>query len=270
MTAEQTIGVAGLGGIGGAMARRLHDTGHPVVGVDPDDRRRDQWIADTGRSSAPGVSGLEWAGVSHLVVAVKTEDQAIDVISTASERAAPTLAVIIVTTVPVGFWRRIGEIVSPAWRVFEAPVSGGEQQAASGDVAMFLCGRGLPEDHRILDDLSNRVVEFAVHGQPAFAKLLNNTVAATNALNVTLALSLAREQGISPDLFLSALNEGSGRSLMSQSLALLSPHQYELLEKDVGLLRAENVDLALGADVRDLASAVRDALGAAYDPTSVL
>lgn len=264
MTTDGQICVAGLGGIGGSMARRLHDKGHPVIGVDPDRQRRDGWTADTGRPALPDVTDVDWPIVSHLLVAVRTGEQVLQVLEAAAGTAAGALGLMVISTVPVGFWERVRTVVPDGWRVFEAPVTGGEGQARSGDVAMFLHGRGLPRDREIIADLSNRVVEFAAHGQPASAKLLNNTLAATNAMNVIRALALAARQGMSTDVFIAALNEGSGRSMISQHLGLLSPNQYDLLEKDVGLLRSENPDTELGAGVHKLSSAVREALGDAY------
>lgn len=268
MTTDTQVCVAGLGGMGGAMARRLHNRDYEVIGVDPDQGRREDWALDTGRVAVEGVSQVQWSDVTHLVIAVRTEAQALAVLAVSSSHAVDDLGLIVISTLPVGFWSRTRDEVPPQWRVFEAPVTGGEEQARVGEVAMFLHGNGTPADHALLSDLSNRIVDFDVHGQPALAKLLNNTLTATNAMNVTRALHLAHNMGLASEVFLAALEQGSGRSLISSRITQLSPNQFDLLEKDVGLLHAELPDADLGVGVVGLAASVRDSLGDLYDPDS--
>ncbi len=243
------------------MARRLDECGHAVVGVDPAPTRRDEWQRETGRPAVADVSAVEWSTVRQLVVVVGTQEQAVGLLNTVAELAADELGVVIVSTVRTSFWTPVRERAPRPWRLLEAPVTGGEARARSGEITLFMHGPAAEGDRAVLDDLSGRLIEFDRYGQPSLAKLLNNTLAATNAMNVARALALAAERGITPEVLLSALNEGSGRSMISQHLGEFSTHQYELLEKDVGLLHADAPGAELGESVTDLARVVEEALG---------
>ncbi len=270
MSAKETVCVAGLGGIGGSMASRLKERGWGVVGLDPDARRRTQWIGRTDRIAVGHPDALDWSTISHLVVAVRTERQVETVLGACAELGAQKLSVLVVSTVRVSFWKRTQELAPPPWRILECPVSGGEGPARQGTITMFVAGQCTVEDSALLDDLSDRIVTFPHHGTPAMMKLLNNTLAAINAANVARCLQIATVQGIDAQTFLDALEQGSGRSHMSTHLAEVSRNQFELLEKDVGLLLGDYPAASVGRDIVGLADLVQGGLGDLARPDSVL
>lgn len=270
MGAEDTVCVAGLGGIGGAMASRLRERGWKVVGLDPDGGRRVEWSTQNDSLAEPWPDALDWSLISHLVVAVRTEEQVQAVLLACSELAGPHLRVLVVSTVHVSFWGRYRELIPASWGVVECPVSGGEGPARRGTIAMFAAGERLEADREILDDLSDHIATFAHHGAPALMKLLNNTLAAVNSANVARCLELAVDQGIDAETFLSSLDKGSGRSHVSRHLAMLSRNQFDLLEKDVQLLREDFPGMRVGEDIAELADLVHSSLGQLARPDAVL
>lgn len=270
MATERTVCVAGLGGIGGSMASRLQDCDWRVVGLDPDQSRRSDWTTDADRQAVDRPEALDWSSISYLVVAVRTEDQVESLLRSCAELASPDLLVLVVSTVPVSFWERARDLVPRSWQLVECPVSGGEQPARQGTVAMFAAGGGLSIARALLDDLSDRIVVFERHGTPALMKLLNNTLAAVNAANLAKCLQLASSQGIDPQAFLDGLAHGSGRSHISMHLDRLSSNQLELLEKDVRLLHEDFPNAPVGRDIAGLASLVQTALGPLAKPDTVL
>ncbi|MDX2358964.1 NAD(P)-binding domain-containing protein [Dietzia sp. PP-33] len=252
------------------MADRLEECGWPVIGVEPDEGRRRAW--EDARSDHVAYSDLhtvDWDGISHLLVAVRTEEQVRTVLATCGSEAPSSVRVLLVSTVRPSFWHSSVPELLNLDRIVECPVSGGEGPARQGTVAMYAAG-GREDDSALLAALSASVVAFPRHGDPALIKLVNNTLAALNAANTARYAQLASERGIAPEDFLRALNLGSGRSQVSAMLHQLSRNQLDLLEKDVGLLRADVGELPESADPTRLADLVASALGEIADPDAVV
>lgn len=246
MTDELRILVAGLGGIGGGMASRLVDRGWDVVGLDPDPTRRDAWTSDTGRQAYASASDPSaWIDVSRVVVAVRTEEQVMSVLEAGSERARPDLVVHLVSTVRPSFWDAVFEQIPSGWRLVECPVTGGEGPARRGEITMLLANH-TEADATLIADLAGATAQFDELRQPSLMKLINNSLAAMNAANVARCMDFAERRGLPGRRFLEALELGSGRSMMSENLARLSANQFDLLEKDLGLLLQDFTDAPVG------------------------
>ncbi len=74
------------------------------------------------------------------------------------------------------------------------------------------------------------------YGEATLAKLLNNALAAYNALAYGSAVELAADAGLDVDATAELLRRGSGGSWMADAFAGLVD---DLLAKDAGLLAAE-------------------------------
>jgi putative dehydrogenase len=84
------------------------------------------------------------------------------------------------------------------------------------------------------------------YGQPALVKLLNNALATYNLAPTARMLNLAAEHGVpAKDLF-EAIGVSTGRRMSDNFIDV----QYDLLLKDVGLLRGEIGSLP-AADLND-------------------
>src|SRR5690606_25242005 len=157
---RKTVCVVGLGGIGHAMAGRLEEVGWRVIGVDPDDSRRRGWEdAAIGRVALADVGDVDWGGVIHLLVAVRTEPQVRAVLEKCAADAPASVRVLLVSTVRPSFWRSSVPRSLGLDRVVECPVSGGEGPARRGAVAMYAAGRRA-EDEAVLAALAGSLVEF--------------------------------------------------------------------------------------------------------------
>lgn len=92
-------------------------------------------------------------------------------------------------------------------------------------------------------------------------KLLNNTLATYNLTATAHMLNLADSHGVPADKLAEVLAVSTGQSWMSDNIKDVA---YELLLKDVGLLRTELQDLPvtdLDGDVEGQILAARAALG---------
>ena len=91
-------------------------------------------------------------------------------------------------------------------------------------------------EDKLLSDISGRVFPTQSYGQPALVKLLNNALATYNLAATARMLNLAAQLGVPAKNLFEVIGVSTGRSWMSDNLIDI---QYDLLLKDVGLLRGE-------------------------------
>ena len=247
--------IIGLGPIGGNVGAHLVDKGREVYGYDLDTERVAQWAEETGSALfGSDLAAIDWSTVESVNVAVRLANQVEAVIGSLRDATDLPLTVFISTTLSPTDARKITSSVPENWRVFESPVSGGPQGARSGSLTIFLAG---PEptdaEASLLADEAGNVFHLGSYGQPATVKLLNNTLATYNLAATARMLNLAEEHGVPAGTLADVVAVSTGRSWMSDNLVDV---QYDLLLKDVGLLRGE-----LGAlPVLDLADEVEETI----------
>jgi 3-hydroxyisobutyrate dehydrogenase-like beta-hydroxyacid dehydrogenase len=106
-----------------------------------------------------------------------------------------------------------------------------------GTMTIFLAGpAATAAEDRLLADISGRVFRMDSYGQPALVKLLNNALATYNLAATARMLNLAAEHGVPAQDLFEVIGVSTGQSWMSDKLIDV---QYDLLLKDVGLLRGE-------------------------------
>ncbi|GED88941.1 hypothetical protein TNCT6_60260 [Streptomyces sp. 6-11-2] len=176
--------------------------------------------------------------MDSVIVAVRTADQVSAVFGSLQDHCVKgPLTAFVVTTLAAEDARRILPSAPDSWRVFEAPVSGGPRGARDGTLTTFLSGPAPTDaEERLLADISGRVFRMRNYGEAATVKLLNNTLGTFNLLSTAHILNLAARIGIPAKEFLEVIRVSSGQSWMSDNF---SEVQYDLLLKDVGLLRGE-------------------------------
>jgi 3-hydroxyisobutyrate dehydrogenase len=231
--------VVGLGDLGIAIARRLHDVGVEVVGIDGLAERREQWKDETGLLPLAATADLDPAAATRAFVCVRTTEQADAVIADLGDRLVAGAVIYVVTTLGVDFARELGSRAAPDGpRLVELPVSGGRGGAAQGELIVVAGGpAATDEDVAFLTrTLASRVLRMPRYGDATLAKLLNNALAAYNALAFATAVELAAGAGLDLDATVELLRRGSGGSWMADAFAGLVD---DLLAKDAGLLAAE-------------------------------
>jgi 3-hydroxyisobutyrate dehydrogenase len=231
--------VVGLGDLGISIARRLHAVGVEVTGIDGAEERRRMWEEESGRDALASTADLGREGVSRAFVCVRTTEQAAAVIDDLNGSLGPDAALYVVTTLAVDFARGLGERAAPGGpRLIETPVSGGRAGAERGELVVMTGGPAVvPEDAAFLErTLAALVLPMPRYGDATLAKLLNNALAAYNALAFGAAVELAAAAGLDLPATAELLRRGSGGSWMADAFAGLVD---DLLAKDAALLAAE-------------------------------
>ena len=268
--------VVGLGDLGISIARRLHAVGVEVTGIDGAEERRRMWVEESGREALASTADLgsdgTWrtaipdadpagreppsdgdlanratgstaevdpAAAPRLLVCVRTAEQAAAVIDDLNGRFGTESALYVVTTLAVDFARGLGDRATPDGpRLVELPVSGGRGGAERGELVVMTGGPAArPDDATFLErTLASLVLPMPRYGDATLAKLLNNALAAYNALAFGSAVELAAEAGLDISATAELLRRGSGGSWMADAFAGLVD---DLLAKDAALLAAE-------------------------------
>jgi putative dehydrogenase len=258
----------GLGPIGGNIGEHLAELGRRVHGYDLDPDRVREWSAATNSPAGSDLAAVDWPAVDSVHISVRTADQVSAVFESLQEHAARPLTVFVHTTLAPGDARRVFSSAPGSWRAFEAPVSGGPQGARQGSMTMFLAGPAPTEaEEKLLAAISGRVFPMQSYGQPALVKLLNNALATYNLAATARMVNLAAELGVPAADFFEVIGVSTGRSWMSDNLIDV---QYDLLLKDIGLLRGEIESLPPGGLDDDVERAIlraRELLGTDSDLT---
>ncbi len=227
--------VIGLGPIGGNVGARLAELGQDVYGYDLNPDRVREWSKETESPAGSDLAAVDWPCVDSVHIAVRLADQVSSVFDSLRDHAGRPLTVVVHTTLAPEDARRLCSSAPDSWRVFEAPVSGGPAGARHGSMTIFLSGPPTTDaEDKLLADIAGRVFAMQSYGQPALVKLLNNALATYNLAATARMLNLAAQQGVPPQKLFEAIAASTGQSWMSDNFIDV---QYDLLLKDVGLLR---------------------------------
>jgi 3-hydroxyisobutyrate dehydrogenase-like beta-hydroxyacid dehydrogenase len=213
-----TIGIVGLGLLGHAIASRLIEAGHSVIGFDV--------LAD--RVSALGVMGGKPASssaavaqsaeaVCTLLPSLATAETAILGAGGILAGARPDLAVIQMSTISPTLTERLArEVTARGLGFLDCPVSGTSSMVERGDGIFFVGGdRALFERWQpVLESVLARAVLVGQVGQAMVLKLVANLLVALNSAAAAEALTLARKAGLDLPLALDVLNASAAASSM--------------------------------------------------------
>ncbi|MBI2620207.1 MAG: NAD(P)-dependent oxidoreductase [Ignavibacteriales bacterium] len=244
---KQKIGFIGLGLMGFAMARRLQQTGYPLV-VYNRTAKKARELVKAGASLEKSPAGV--AEHADLVFsAVSTSDVLREValgekgiLSGLREDAIHVDC----STVSPALTSELARKYSESRRWFlHCPVLGSVPQASEGSLLMLAGGdpRALERATELLKVLGNKVWKFDRVDQASHAKLLCNSFIAGMIVTLAQAIAFAGRVGVSPETILeiignSTLNaptyQTKGRSIIGRNF---TPRFYtEHMLKDINLI----------------------------------
>lgn len=213
----RTVGIVGVGNMGGGMAAHLLAQGWTVKVRDIDSDK-------AGALAALGAEACEDAAaaaqdVDGLIVCVVDADQTRDVLF-GNGGAAATLrkgaAVMLCPTIsPRDVEQVAAQLNAHGLEAIDAPMSGGPARARDGSMSLMVaCAEAVFEANRALIEAVSRKV-FRVGervGDGARTKLVNNLLAAINLVGAAEAIALARRLGLDAQTTLDVIEQSSGQS----------------------------------------------------------
>jgi 3-hydroxyisobutyrate dehydrogenase len=211
-----TVGFIGLGAMGDPMALNLVKRGFSLVVHDIDPVKAERWRT-RGATLAPSPAEVA-AKAERTICMVETTAQAEAVI--AGERGIIHLAraghiVACMSTIDPFVARRLAEqLASRGIAMVDAPVSGGTERAASGELSIIV--GGAKETVAACQDLFRAMGANVFHmgglGQGLAMKLVNNMLIQVNTVAVAEALVLGVKAGLDPQTIYDVVRVSTGNS----------------------------------------------------------
>jgi 2-hydroxy-3-oxopropionate reductase len=282
---RRTLGVVGVGAMGGPLAGRMIGAGHDVLVVDLDQKSVDA-VAARGARQAPSLRAL--ADEAEAVFVSLPSPAVVRSVISGQEGLTSGSAVqciVDVSTTGSTMSRAIAADLEGTGIAFvDAPVSGGVAGAAQGRLAVMVAG----EDKAVSlvqDVLGLFGTVFRVGSEPGLGqtmKLLNNYLSATALAATSEAFVFGAKAGLDAQTMVDVVNAGSGRNSATQDKfpRAVLPGTFDfgfainLLCKDLRLFADEAesmaVPLFLGASLRQLWQLAAEQQGAEADFTEIV
>jgi 3-hydroxyisobutyrate dehydrogenase len=242
-----TVGIVGVGNMGGGMAGNLLERGWTVQVCDLDPSRVRACEAQGAVACASPAAAA--AGAATLIVCVVDAAQSADVLFGQDGAAAAMhagAAVLLCPTIsPQDVESLSARLGAMGIDTVDAPMSGGPARARDGSMSLMVaCTDAVFERQQsLLGNLSSKLFRISQRpGDGARTKLVNNLLAGINLGGAAEALAMAQAMGLDPSRTLDVIEQSSGQSWigsdrMRRALAGdYAPRAHvTLLEKDTRL-----------------------------------
>jgi len=211
-----TVGIVGLGVMGAGMAANLAKRGYGLV-VHDIDRAKCERLAALGATVADGPAAVARAA-SVSICMVETTAQAESVIVGPGgfiDGAEAGDTVLCMSTIdPFAAKAMHARLAEKGVAMLDAPVSGGEPRAVSGDLSAIVGGDpAVVEACRpILEAMASRVFHMGPVGQGLAMKLVNNMLVQVTTVAVTEAMVMGAKAGLDPQAMIDVVKVSTGAS----------------------------------------------------------
>jgi L-threonate 2-dehydrogenase len=208
-----TVGVVGLGIMGGAFARNLAQSGWRVLGYDIDPSRR-RALAKVGVEIMPDVTTL--AKSTPVIITSLPSPQALDaVIAEITGAKLPSRVVIEASTFTLDDKFRAERTLRKAGHVpLDCPVSGTGAQAKNRDLVFYASGDSklIAKIRPLLSAFGRGVFNVGPFGNGSRMKYVANLLVAINNVASAEAMVLGMKAGLDPRMIVDLITAGAGNS----------------------------------------------------------
>jgi putative dehydrogenase len=208
-----TVGVVGLGNMGGAFARHLAAAGWRVLGFDIDPARK-RAAARAGVEIAPDVATL--AAAAPVVILSLPNPQALDAtVAAITRQALPARIVVEAGTFALDDKRRAESALRKAGHVMlDCPVSGTGAQAAVKDIVIYASGdaKAIAKATRMFSDFSRAAYNVGEFGNGSRMKYVANLLVTIHNVASAEAMVLGIKSGLDPQMVYDLIRAGAGTS----------------------------------------------------------
>ena len=276
------IGFAGLGVMGGPMARHLVQAGHEVAGFNRSPEKARTWAEATGGRFAATVA--EAADCAELLIlCVGNDNDVRAVVTEALSHLSAGAIVIDHTTTSARIAREMAALAATSGRAFiDAPVSGGQAGAENGQLSVMAGGdeAALARVEPALMAYSKAVKRMGPSGSGQLAKMVNQIAIAGVVQGLAEAVHFAEVAGLDTSATYVAISKGAAQSWqMDNRWKSMAGGEFEFgfavdwMRKDLGLVldeaRVNGAHLAMTALVDQFYSEVQAMGGARWDTSSL-
>jgi 3-hydroxyisobutyrate dehydrogenase len=276
------IGFAGLGVMGGPMARHLVQAGHEVAGFNRSPGKARAWAEATGGGFAATVAQAS-AGAELLILCVGNDEDVRQVVTEALPHLMPGAVIVDHTTTSARVAREMAALAADSGRAFiDAPVSGGQAGAENGQLSVMAGGEpaALARVEAVLMAYSKAVKLMGPSGSGQLTKMVNQIAIAGVVQGLAEAVHFAEVAGLDTTAAYEAISRGAAQSWqMDNRWKTMAEGQFEFgfavdwMRKDLGLVldeaRGNGAHLSMTALVDQFYSEVQAMGGARWDTSSL-
>ncbi|MEM4298564.1 MAG: NAD(P)-dependent oxidoreductase [Nitrososphaerota archaeon] len=261
-----SVGVIGVGSMGGAIVERLLGLGYRVAVWDIDRQKMEKSAA---KGASPVGSATELISNHDMVIASLPSPKAVEetfLNSPLLQAVRPSSITIDMSTVGPKTSRRVyTKFKERNAHYLDAPVSGGPRRAAAGALTISVGGDvdAFMRSQSLLRLLGEKVFYVGESGSGSMMKLINQLLVFAHSYAAMEALVLSKSLGVDPSKMYEVVTAGSGNSFMFEEMVKLIlarkvwGGRTELLIKDIVLthqMAAEaGIDLRLCSFLKETA-----------------
>ncbi len=210
-----TVGVIGLGQMGGAIAANLIKNGFTVSGFDPVDAMRDRLAANGGRplDSVGAVAGA----AEVLVISLPSPQALADVAAEVASVTKSGQVAMEVSTLTIDDKQAAHDTMAAAGvTLLDIPMSGTGVQARSGDLVYFASGdeAAYATAKPVLEGFCRDGYHVGGFGDGSRMKFVANLLVAIHNVAAGEAMTLARKAGLDPQQTLDVIGASAATSRM--------------------------------------------------------
>jgi 3-hydroxyisobutyrate dehydrogenase-like beta-hydroxyacid dehydrogenase len=234
------VAFLGLGIMGSRMAANLRDAGHDLVVWNRTRAKAEPLgvpIADTPADAARDAEVV----ISMVVDGPQVEEVLLADATGAAHGAKPGTLFADMSTISPRTARAVAErLAEKDLRFLDAPVTGSSPAAEAGTLTIM--AGGSHEEFLRAEPLFEVMGQLVLHvgetGQGQMLKLVNNAVAAANAVALAQALTVAKGTGVDLEALTKVMAAGSGGSkMLDLKAAPMIAHDYSTLFKTAHMLK---------------------------------
>src|SRR5258708_3596790 len=217
---DKTVGIVGLGIMGGAIARNLVDRGWRVVGFDTDAVRRVE-LAQANVTIA-GDAGQVARDAPIVMTSLPTPSAVADVAHEIANSGQPPRIVVELSTLSIADKLRFEAILKKAGHIsLDCPLSGTGAQAKVRDLVVYASGDGhaISRCAGLFSDFAKQSADLGTFGNGSRMKFVANLLVAIHNVATAEAMILAERAGLDPKMVVDMVGPGAGGSRMFQMRA---------------------------------------------------
>jgi L-threonate 2-dehydrogenase len=217
---DKTVGMIGLGIMGGAIARNLVERGWRVIGFDIDPARRAE-LAQANVTIAEDVGQVvRDAGI--IMTSLPTPAAVEDVARAIAGSGQPPRIVVELSTLSIADKLRFEATLKQAGHIaLDCPLSGTGAQARNRDLIVYASGdsAAIAQCKNLFADFARQNADLGSFGNGSRMKFVANHLVAIHNVATAEAMMLAERAGLDPRMVVDMVGPGAGGSRMFQMRA---------------------------------------------------
>jgi putative dehydrogenase len=217
---DKTVGIVGLGIMGGAIARNLVDRGWRVIGFDTDAARRTELAAD--KVVIADNVGQVVRDTPVIMTSLPSPAAVAQVAGEIADSGLPARIVAELSTLSLADKLRFEAILSKAGHIaLDCPLSGTGAQAKNRDLIVYASGdsKAIARCKPLFSDFAKQSADLGKFGNGSRMKFIANHLVAIHNVATAEAMVLAERAGLDPNMVVEMVGPGAGGSRMFQMRA---------------------------------------------------